>query len=99
MPIDSNEAQQTEALLARDRNYLLNPIIWTTWPAVPMVHLREKDPSSPLRKTGLILEENRSTHGWRVYDANLFSPESIVAGKYHAVYPTLDALLADWRVD
>lgn len=84
----------------RSLEYINNPSEWVRWPVVPLIHLKRTDNTS-IGIEGLLFDEDR-TDGYRVFHANMFMlpmSDEQFAKLEVSKYPTVEALLRDWRVD
>ena len=83
-----------------DAEMIQRPNEWPRWPLLPLVHRKRK---ARLADCGFLLEEDAPPY--KVYIGYIFSLRSDVplgeAVKDLLVeeYPTVEALIADWRVD
>ena len=89
-----------EVIEERSLRYINNPSEWVRWPVVPLIHLTRID-STGIGLDGLLFDEDH-TNGYKVYHANLFMmpmEDKVFASLEVSTYPTVEALLRDWRVD
>lgn len=92
---------EVKSVESKSLEYINNPSEWIVWPVVPLIHLKRTNDSG-IGIEGLLFDEDR-TEGYKVYHANLFAIPRMSQEKFEALevskYPTVEALLRDWRVD
>lgn len=92
---------KVKSLESKSLEYINNPSEWVRWPVVPLIHLTKMDSNSSIGLAGLLFDEDR-TDGYKVYHVNLFElpmAEERFREIEVSTYPTVEALLKDWRVD
>ena len=96
----ANKRSRQQIIEDRSLKYINNPSEWVRWPVVPLIHLTKMD-STGIGLCGLLFDEDR-TEGYKVYHVNLFEmpmSEERFRALEISKYPTVEALLRDWRVD
>lgn len=91
---------EVKSVESKSLEYINNPSEWIVWPVVPLIHLKRTNDSG-IGIEGLLFDEDR-TDGYRVFHANMFMlpmSDEQFAKLEVSKYPTVEALLRDWRVD